>query len=143
MFPVTPVNKIPRNTRQLAGFKYSSLHRMNRRRFLGATATIFSPPWLAASTTLVCRKPYVQRVRRTGATIAWATAEPGTATVKIFAPDGMSRSIPAVSACFKSGEGGASAEFYRHSAAIESLEPATEYIYTIHLDGRDLSPAGE
>src|SRR6185436_16814387 len=100
---------------------------MNRRGFLGATATMFAAPWMAASTTLVCRKPYVQRVRRTGATISWATAEPGIATVKIFAPDGISRSIPAVSTCFKCGQGGASAEFYRHSAAIESLDPATEY----------------
>jgi len=104
---------------------------------------MFAAPWMAASANLVCRKPYVQRVRRTGATISWATAEPGAATVKVFSPDGSSRSIPALSVHFRSGEQGASTEFYRHWATIDSLDPATEYTYSIFLNSRDLSPAGE
>lgn len=115
---------------------------MNRRGFLGASLTVLSAPWMAAG-AVVCRKPHVQRVRRTGATICWASDAPGAATVRIAGPEGGTRTVPAVTVRFAAGERGASADFYRHWARVEELEPATEYSYSIHLDGRDVTPAGE
>jgi len=104
---------------------------------------MLASPWLAYPFTLVCRRPHVQRVRRTGATISWASAEPGTASVKVTGPDGVSRSVSAASVRFNAGQGGATTAFYRHWAALESLDPATEYTYSILFDGRDITPAGD
>ena len=85
----------------------------------------------------------MQRVRRTGATVCWASVEPGVASLQIKGPDGSGRTIPAFSVQFPAGQMGAINGFQRHWARVENLEPGTEYSYAILMDGRDVSPTGE
>jgi uncharacterized protein (TIGR03437 family) len=89
----------------------------------------------------LARYPYLQNMRRDGATITWSTLEAGRGTVQ-YSTD-ASYSLEAVSrvAAVPQSRTGLSYSYYLHRADLTGLQQGTEYHYRVTLDGAVL-PAG-
>jgi uncharacterized protein (TIGR03437 family) len=82
------------------------------------------------------RRPYVQNVRRTRATIRWTSLNPGFASVLIRNPSGVERTFDCYSIEFTPGQTGLPYTYFRHAALLTGLEPGTAYSYRVLLDGQ-------
>ncbi len=111
--------------------------RLSRRRWLALLGAAAVP--LRGAT--LARYPYLQNMRRDGATITWSTLEPGRGTIQYSAD--TSYSLEAVSRVTEVSRSrtGLSYTYYLHRADLSGLQQATEYHYRVALDGAVL-PAG-
>jgi hypothetical protein len=95
----------------------------------------------AAAATLV-RQPYLQRVGATGATIVWATREPGDAEVRYRRGSAIVR-VTATSTLYSTARTAMAWDYYQHEATLTGLNPATTYDYDIYHDGVAVVAAGD
>ncbi|MEO8098002.1 MAG: metallophosphoesterase [Acidobacteriota bacterium] len=80
------------------------------------------------------RNPYVQNVRRTRASVRWATLQPGEGTVEFWDEAKIVRSVTAQMVPVSSQEG-ASSPHYRFEAVLSKLEPGAHYTYRVRING--------
>ncbi|MGH9719493.1 MAG: metallophosphoesterase [Bryobacteraceae bacterium] len=112
---------------------------VSRRNFIEASiGALLTAPFARAGAT--CRRrPYVQNIRRTRATVRWTTYEEGQASVAVRA-GGAERIVPAKSVYFPADDTGLHFSYYRHEAVITELAPGADYSYVVRLDGDDVVP---
>jgi hypothetical protein len=124
---------------------------MNRRAFLtalGAVATSrkFAPRAFQQFTdqgaVTVTRSPYLQNVTSARASILWAAVEPAAGQVR-FSSDGINyKTVSANARTFSGSETGLPYDFVQYQADLTGLNPNTDYVYVVNLNGQDLGSAG-
>lgn len=111
-----------------------------RRAFLRSAFAAAALPFGARAQAALVRKPYVQNVRRTRATIRWTTPNAGQASVIVRDASGTERTFAGQSTLLAPERTGLSYSYYKHHALVTGLEPGTEYTYRVLLDGEDFHP---
>ena len=89
------------------------------------------------------RKPYVQNVSATQASILWTTVrDPGEGLVS-FGSDlnGVRRTVRSRIRSIPSSESGISQGIWQHQADLTDLTPDTQYFYRVTIDGTDVLAA--
>ncbi|MEP6963770.1 MAG: metallophosphoesterase, partial [Acidobacteriota bacterium] len=87
------------------------------------------------------RNPYIQNVRRTRATIRWATTQPGTGSVEFWDDGKVSRIVPAqMVAVTQEATANGGSPHYRFHAVLTKLEPGASYTYRVQVDGSAVGP---
>ncbi len=89
------------------------------------------------------RRPYVQNVRRTRATIRWTSFNSGAASVLIRDAAREERIVECRSEEMTPEQTNLPYTYFKHTAALAGLEPATEYSYRVRLDGQVFEPEVE
>ena len=92
--------------------------------------------------TLV-RQPFLQQMTSTGVTIVWATRELESAAVQAWTGTGSHTTYPAASAFFPASATGMAVDYYQYAAAVDGLQPATTYTYTLTMNGADLTSGAD
>src|ERR1051326_4144986 len=131
---------------------------MNRRVFLTALGAVATqkrfgtfdaqlgpdgPDGDVQPTFTVTRFPYLQNVRNDRASILWATLEAGFGQVR-YTTDGVNfRVANAHSHMFARNDTGLLYNYFQYQADIVGLSPNTDYLYTVSIDGQDISAAGD
>src|SRR5437870_1872815 len=133
---------------------------MNRRNFitaLGAVATGklrrlrdedgdfgLPDPGLGTATPTITttRYPYIQNVTSDRVSVLWATLESG-AGVAEYSPDGINfNRVTAQSHTFTAADAGTTRDFVQYQANITGLQPATDYVYRVSVNGFEVTPGG-
>jgi len=97
----------------------------------------------SASAATLVRQPYVQNVRKQGATIQWTTGEPGEASVITTDPAGREQLFSCVSVPRPASLTGQAKNYWRHRAVLSGLTSGTDYSYRVLLDGVSLPTAAD
>ncbi|HLH30494.1 MAG TPA: metallophosphoesterase [Terriglobia bacterium] len=104
------------------------------RKFAGKGQAVFNQRGRPRFTVTTTRQPYVQNVRNDGASIMWATAEPGMGIVE-YSPDGIDfQRVSAKQEFFSADQTASSTDFYQYTATISGLQPSTDYQYRAYVD---------
>src|SRR5438876_956701 len=133
---------------------------MNRRNFitaLGAVATGklrrlrdedgdfgLPDPGLGTATPTITttRYPYIQNVRNDRISVLWATLESGAGIVECSS-DGINfNRVAAQSRIFTAANTGMAKDFVQYQANITGLQPATDYVYRVSVNGLEVTPGG-
>lgn len=108
---------------------------LGRRTLLAAALGVLVAHRSASAAAAVRRRPYVQNLRRTRATIRWTTYGPGAASVQIRDAEGPEQVVQCQSQELASEATGLDYTYFKHTAVITGLKPGTEYSYRILVDG--------
>ena len=133
---------------------------MNRRNFitaLGAVATGklrrlrdedgdfgLPDPGLGTATPTITttRYPYIQNVRNDRISVLWSTLESGAGVVECSS-DGINfNRVAAQSRIFTAADTGMAKDFVQYQANITGLQPATDYVYRVSVNGLEVTPGG-
>jgi hypothetical protein len=130
---------------------------MNRRSFLTALGSVATLRTLhrphqfplnfgfnsARAAITPTRYPYIQNVRNDRVSILWATLESGTGVVE-YSSDGINfNSAFATQRTFTASESGGATDFVQYEAVINGLQPSTDYVYRVSVDGASVTAGGE
>src|SRR5438093_9898946 len=89
----------------------------------------------ATQTITTTRYPYVQNLRSDRISVLWAALESGAGIVE-YSSDGISfNRVLARSRIFRAAESGTARDFVQYQANITGLQPSTDYVYRVSIDG--------
>lgn len=102
----------------------------------------FLTPLVPLSAATLWFGPYLQDVRTDRATVVWAARGTGPGGVRVT---GSGADLTAVSQIteLSAERTGLSEPLYLHQALVTGLKPATEYRYSLFLNGAELPPSGQ
>ena len=97
----------------------------------------------ATETVTTTRYPYVQNLRSDRTSLLWAALESGIGAVE-YSSDGVSfNRVTARSRIFTAAETGMANEFVQYQVDITGLQPATDYLYRVSVNGLEVTPGGD
>jgi hypothetical protein len=117
----------------------ATFHTLRRRRWFSSNFGSSSAPVTITTT----RYPYLQNVRNDQVSILWATLESGTGVVE-YSSDGINFNPAfATKRAFTALESGGTTDFVQYEAVINGLQPSTDYVYRVSVDGASVAAGGE
>src|SRR5713226_430830 len=97
----------------------------------------------ASPIVTTARYPYIQNARSDRVSILWATLESGAGAVE-YSSDGINfNRVGARKRLFTASEAGTANDFVQYQANITNLQPSTNYVYRVSVNGGDVTPGGE
>ena len=98
---------------------------------------------LATPAVTTTRYPYVQNLRSDRISVLWAALESGTGIVE-YSSDGINfNGVTARSRTFTAAETGMAKDFVQYQANITGLQPGTDYLYRVSVNGLEVTPGGD
>ena len=97
-------------------------------------------PKTGGSQITVVRQPYLQQVGSSGATVVWATREPGKAEARYWTNNDPPSIVNATSRLFPRSSTGMAFDYWQHEARLANLLPATLYNYDLFVEEADVTP---
>jgi hypothetical protein len=101
--------------------------------------TTILPKTGGSSTITLVRGPYLQQVGDASAIVAWATRQPGPASVLHWTGT-QAASTTAAATVFRSSSSTGVPDYYQHEAVIQGLSANTTYQYDLRVRGEDPTP---